>query len=160
MKRGSKPKFNELGSSPAKNIYGYGGLDDAKAFDIKYKQKTTSKNVKTKAINKPAKAIDRPLVVKKKTSVMSGTTRAPQNTPKQYAKASKKYIKKGVKQLAKRGAGRLAAGLVGGGAGVLVSGVIEAYKSGQKHSGGKVRKDQKSFMADAKKKTKSIWNKK
>ena len=34
------------------------------------------------------------------------------------------------------------------------------HQSGQKHSDGKVRKDQKSFMAESKKKTKSIFNKK
>ena len=53
-----------------------------------------------------------------------------------------------------KASGRFAGGI--GAAGML----YEAYKSGQKHSGGKVRKNQKSFMADAKKKTKSIWNKK
>ena len=36
----------------------------------------------------------------------------------------------------------------------------KAYQSGQKHSGGKAVKGQKSFMEESKKKTKSIWNKK
>ena len=35
----------------------------------------------------------------------------------------------------------------------------QAYKSGQKKSGGKAIKGQKSFMAEAKKKTKSIYKK-
>ena len=38
--------------------------------------------------------------------------------------------------------------------------LYDMYKSGQKRSGGKAVKGQKSFMEDAKKKTKSIWNKK
>ena len=33
------------------------------------------------------------------------------------------------------------------------------YKSGQKHSGGKVNPNQKSFMTESKKKTKSIFKK-
>ena len=53
-----------------------------------------------------------------------------------------------------KGAGRL----VGGG--VIASTLYDFYKSGQKHSGGKAVKGQKSFMADAKKKTKSIYTKK
>ena len=44
-------------------------------------------------------------------------------------------------------------------AAVIVSTLHDFYKSGQKHSGGKVNKKQKSFMADAKKSTKSIWKK-
>ena len=38
--------------------------------------------------------------------------------------------------------------------------LYDMYKSGQKHSGGKAVKGQKSFMEDAKKKTKSIFKKK
>ena len=47
-------------------------------------------------------------------------------------------------------------------AGVLgVAGTLyDMYKSGQEHSGGKAVKGQKSFMADAKKNTKSIFKKK
>ena len=49
-------------------------------------------------------------------------------------------------------------GRVLGGLGVAAT-LHEFHKSGQKHSGGKVYKNQKSFMEDAKKKTKSIFKK-
>ena len=45
------------------------------------------------------------------------------------------------------------------GACLVAEGLYQAYKSGKKHSGGKVRKGQKSFMAESKLKTKSIWDK-
>ena len=68
-----------------------------------------------------------------------------------------------LKQVAKKGAqtfaGRLVGGLAGAAGGFLAAGAMGAYKSGQKHSGGKVRKGQKSFMVEAKKKTKSIFKK-
>jgi len=35
----------------------------------------------------------------------------------------------------------------------------QAYKSGQKHSGGKINQNQKSIMSEGKKKTKSLWQK-
>ena len=38
--------------------------------------------------------------------------------------------------------------------------LVKSVHDARKKSGGKVYKDQKSFMADAKKKTKSIFNKK
>jgi len=44
-------------------------------------------------------------------------------------------------------------------AGLVVEAGYQAYKSGQKHSDGKVNKNQKSFMSDAKKNTKSVWKK-
>jgi hypothetical protein len=64
-----------------------------------------------------------------------------------------------LKQVAKKGIGRLAGGLLGGLGGGIAGLAYEAYKSGQKHSGGKVRKGQKSLIAGAKKKTKSIFKK-
>jgi len=70
--------------------------------------------------------------------------------------ANTKITKQVVKNVAKKalkGAGRLAGGLG------LASMAYDAYKSGQKHSGGKAVKGQKSFMADAKKNTKSIYKK-
>jgi len=45
-----------------------------------------------------------------------------------------------------------------GGLGVVAM-AYDAYKSGQKHSGGKAVKGQKSFMADAKKNQTSIIQK-
>tara|TARA_Y100001938_G_C8056006_1_gene414395 strand:- start:77 stop:343 length:267 start_codon:yes stop_codon:yes gene_type:complete len=44
-------------------------------------------------------------------------------------------------------------------AGRLIKKGIKASIAGRKKSGGKVHKDQKSFMADAKKNTKSIFKK-
>jgi len=35
----------------------------------------------------------------------------------------------------------------------------DMYKSGQKHSGGKINPNQKSIMSEGKKKTKSLWQK-
>ena len=74
-----------------------------------------------------------------------------------------KRVGKVVTKVAKKGAqtyaGRLAGGLAGAAGGFLAAGAMAAYKSGQKHSGGKVRKGQKSFMAGTKKKTKSIFKK-
>ena len=74
-------------------------------------------------------------------------------------KRAGKVVTKVAKKGAQTYAGRLAGGLAGAAGGFLAAGAIEAYKSGQKHSGGKVRKGQKSFMAGAKKKTKSIFKK-
>ena len=46
------------------------------------------------------------------------------------------------------------------GVGLVTELGVRAYKSGQKHSGGKINKNQKSIMAEGKKKTKSIFNNK
>ena len=89
------------------------------------------------------------------------------NVSKQFATKAKGLVQgklgKVVTKVAKKGAqtyaGRLVGGLAGAGGGFLAAGAMAAYKSGQKHSGGKVRKGQKSFMAGAKKKTKSIFKK-
>ena len=64
-------------------------------------------------------------------------------------KITKQIAKTGAKNIVSKVASRIAA------PGIL----YDLYKSGQEHSGGKVRKDQKSFMAEAKKKTKSIFKK-
>ena len=76
-------------------------------------------------------------------------------TTKQPSKVSK--FVKGVKKVGKKAL--KVGGRVAGGLGIAQLG-YEAYKSGQKHSGGKAVKGQKSFMADAKKNTKSIYKKK
>ena len=88
-------------------------------------------------------------------------------------KASSRYVNPNIaKQLTKKATsrtlGKLATGVVRkgasrvlGGPASLVAGLAYgAYKSGQKHSGGKAVKGQKSFMAESKKKTKSIYKKK
>ena len=82
------------------------------------------------------------------------TTTPGYSTTKAAKKVSKasKFIK-GAKKVLKVG-GKIAGGL--GVAGTL----YDMYKSGQEHSGGKAVKGQKSFMADAKKNTKSIFKKK
>ena len=49
--------------------------------------------------------------------------------------------------------GKIAGGLA------IATTLRDFYKSGQKHSGGKINKNQKSIMAEGKKKTKSIFNK-
>ena len=64
-------------------------------------------------------------------------------------------VKKIVTKVAKKGAGRLAGGPIG----VLAGMAYGAYKSGKAISGGKAVKGQKSFMAEAKKKTKSMFKK-
>ena len=79
--------------------------------------------------------------------------------PKFPTTAKTKMLKQVAKKGAKTLAGRLVGGLAGAAGGFLAAGAMAAYKSGQKHSGGKVRKGQKSFMVGAKKKTKSIFKK-
>ena len=84
-------------------------------------------------------------------------------------KASSRYVNPNIaKQLTKKATsrtlGKLATGVVRKGAGRLLGGpaglvtglAYGAYKSGQKHSGGKAVKGQKSFMTEAKKKQVSI----
>ena len=65
-------------------------------------------------------------------------------TRSKIAKVGKKALKVG--------------GKIAGGLGVGAT-LYDFYKSGQKHSGGKAVKGQKSFMEESKKKTKSIWDK-
>ena len=62
-----------------------------------------------------------------------------------YKKAAKKGSGKVVTKVATRGAGRL----LGGPASIVASLAYGAYKSGQKHSGGKAVKGQKSFMGSS-----------
>ena len=87
------------------------------------------------------------------------TKAVPRAKTKMLKQVAKKATTKGLGKLAtgvvKKGAGRLA----GGPAGVLAGMAYGAYKSGQKHSGGKAVKGQKSFMEESKKKTKSIFKK-
>ena len=85
--------------------------------------------------------------------------RKPSLTSKFPTTAKTKMIRQVAKKGAQTFAGRLAGGLAGAAGGFLAAGAMGAYKSGQKHSGGKVRKGQKSFMAETKKKTKSIFKK-
>ena len=82
--------------------------------------------------------------------------KAKQLTKKARKKLAKKSLGKVVTKVATRGAGRV----LGGPAGLVAGLAYGAYKSGQKHSGGKAVKGQASFMEESKKKTKSIFKKK
>ena len=84
-----------------------------------------------------------------------------QTTPEQFAKKAKGLgqgkLGKVVTKVAKKGAGRLAGGPVATLAGMAYG----AYKSGQKHSGGKAVKGQETDIVEkAKKEQGSIWDKK
>ena len=67
-------------------------------------------------------------------------------------KATSRTLGKLATGVVRKGAGRL----LGGPAGLVTGLAYGAYKSGQKHSGGKAVKGQKSFMTEAKKKQVSI----
>ena len=136
--------FSGFGNSPMKQIkVGEEGFKARQASKLKGQEFV--KNLKTKgdlANTKMAK--DFKVNLKKGKDVLSRTTKALGNTSKQLAKGAKQALKIG---------GRLAGGL-----GIATMG-YDAYKSGQKHSGGKINPNQKSIMSEGKKKTKSIWRK-
>ena len=149
--------FSGFGNSPIKQIKV--GKEGFKARQIsKQKGKDFVKNLKTKG----------DLVSKKPTSTgykphKVGTFNGRDVTFTKHKRIEKplsargKAQKKAIKKFAGKAtkvASKIAAPL-----GVAAT-LYDFYKSGQKHSGGKARKDQKSFMADTKKKTKFIWNKK
>ena len=73
------------------------------------------------------------------------------------SEAALKGAKQGVKKVASKSISNIA-GKALGGLGIAAT-LYDFYKSGQKHSGGKAVKGQKSFMAESKKKTKSIFKK-
>ena len=115
----------------------------------KQKSKDFVKNLKTKG----------DLVSKKPASILDRTTKAFKNTPKQFAKNAKTILatnlKSAGKQIVKKGAGRLVGAALG--PVTTVAGLAYgAYKSGQKHSGGKAVKGQKTGII---KPSKSIYNK-
>ena len=172
LKSGNKTSFKEMGAieadSPAKDYkkgyYGEGKSSPAKQAiggDAgeqltswnKYKAEKSKKNFdarqaskqKGKDFVKNLKAKG-DLASKKPTSTLSRTAKTLQNTPKQYVKTAKNVAKKALK-----GAGRLAGGL-----GVATT-LYSMYKSGQKHSGGKAVKGQKTGVVAPKK---SIYDKK
>ena len=151
--------FNMTGSS-ASTTPGYKETKIAKAkkfkqkFDArqvsKQKGKDFVKNLKTKG----------DLVSKKPASILDRTTKAFKNTPKQFAKNAKTILatnlKSAGKQIVKKGAGRLVGAALG--PVTTVAGLAYgAYKSGQKHSGGKAVKGQKTGIVTPDPK-KSIYN--
>ena len=151
MKRGAAPKFKELGSSPAKQVKG----NYPKGFNYmgdNWPDKTPgykdTKATKTKMAtdfnleNKKAQNVKLAKVNKK--STLSRVTKAFKDTPKQLAKG-KKFAKKALK-IGGRSLGLASLGVM----------AYDAYKSGQKHSGGKAFKGQKTGVVTPKK---SIYDK-
>jgi len=127
-------------ASPTKQAI---GGDAGEAIDHWKKYKKTSQGVRKAISKKPASTLGR-------------TTKAMQNIPKQFAKQAKTKM---LKQVARKGAGRLAGGPVGAVAGLAYG----AYKSGQKHSGGKAgsKEGQAKWKAQKEKAGKSdVWGKK
>jgi len=116
-----------------------------KDFNIKGGPSKTPGYSSTKMAKNPASTLDR-------------TTKAMQNIPKQFTKATSKNLGKLATGVIKKGVGRLAAGPVAG----LAGAAYGAYKSGQKHSGGKAgsKEGQAKWKAQKEKAPKSdIWGK-
>ena len=118
-------------------------------------KKELAKKLSTKTVEKGD------LVSKKPTSITSGTTKAMKNVPKQFTNLSKTKMLKEVprakrmlKQVVKAGRIGLKGSIAGG---LITEGLLAAYKSGQKHSGGKAVKGQKTGVVAPKK---SIFKKK
>ena len=190
MKRGAKPKFNELGSSPVKGkgdnlkrimserkalakktgtFYAPGaepnlpkGSNYPKGFNYKGSSASTTpkytaadraKNVKLKAWRKEFDIWQEGVEAKHKASEAKRLSeirpyKGGKEVTSKVSKASK--LVKGAKKVLKAG------GRVAGGLGVAAT-LYDMYKSGQKHSGGKAVKGQKTGVVAPKK---SIWNKK
>ena len=144
-KKGSMPKDFNITGSKASTTPGYSTTKLAK-----------SKLPKDFNITGSSKAGKFAKVSKKPVSRLGGVIKGLQTTPEQFATKAKTKM---LKQVAKKGVGRLVGAAFGPGT-ALAGMAYGAYKSGQKHSGGKAVKGQKSFMAESKKKTKSIYSKK
>ena len=165
FKQRSSGPFKMMGSSPAKQVKGKFNFTGAGAS-------TTPKYNTTKAAKKSTSIVQ--------SLIKPGATDAtksigPKNTIKsELKKGSKRFVEsakgqwkgfkvpkvasKIVKAATTLGKVARAVGKASQ-AGLLVEAGYQAYKSGQKHSDGKVNKNQKSFMSDAKKNTKSVWKK-
>ena len=160
MKSSGLP-FKELGSSPAKQVIGaWSGsglpheIDSGKNLSKKDLVKRAIAESKANPPKPSSIETVRTLAETKKPDDTAARQLASKKLNKAFNKRQRiKAIKKVGKKALKVG-GRIAGGL-----GVAQLG-YEAYKSGQKHSGGKAVKGQKSFMAESKKKTKSIYKKK
>ena len=135
--------FSGFGNSPMKNI---------KNFEKFQTQKQKAKDFVEKL---------KPQIKKKPTGTLSRTAKTFQNVPKQFAAKAKTEM---VKQAAKKGLGALVGRASG--AGTILSLGYQAYKAGQKKSGGKINPNQKSIIKEGKKKIDrskfnvSIYNKK
>jgi hypothetical protein len=184
LKSGNKSSFKNLGSSP---IYQKPGGIKGEAIDHWNKYKSTKAKwakahdaaidrlaTNPKTANLPAKEFDalldktsklytkqapkvtKDLVSKKPTSITSGTAKAMQNVPKQFVKkTTSKTLGKLATGTIRKGASRI----LGGPAAALAGAAYGAYKSGQKHSGGKAVKGQKTGVVAPDPK-KSIFKKK
>ena len=151
-KQPSTGPFKMMGSSPAK----YDGPNlSPKLLALKKQRETASNAGKIIKFGEGSNIIpdaDDTVSRNFNTKGSKGTVgKTPGYSTTKVSKASK-FIK-GAKKVLKVG-GKITGGL--GIAGTL----YDMYKSGQEHSGGKAVKGQKSFMADAKKNTKSIYKKK
>ena len=172
MKSGNKVSFKNMGSPILQtggnymidsNTLGDKSSSPAQKKEFNFKSKgnfnisgskasttpgySTTKAAKTQNFRNAANKIK---TVSSKTNKGSKVINAFKNTPKQYVKPAKEIAKKGLKKIVSKVVAPLA----------VATTLYDMYKSGQKHSGGKAVKGQKSFMADAKKNTKSIYKKK
>ena len=138
LKSGNASSFKNMGSSPAKQV--------KENFNFTGDSKSTTPGHSTTKI---AKTTNKGLPKNFNITGDKASTTPKYNTPK-----TSKVVKalKNTQQILKK-AGKIIAPI-----GIATT-LYDFYKSGQKHSGGKVNKGQKSFMSDAKKNTKSIFKK-
>ena len=151
-KRPPKPKWGEK-ESPAKQAI---GGDAGEAIDHWKKYKKTSQGVR-KAISKKVPSFKTHVQAFKDAPMTGevGKGKILKKSASNLAKVTKRGLGKVVTKVAKKGVGRLAGGPVG----AVLGAAYGAYKSGQKHSGGKIDPNQKSIMTEGKKKG-SIYDKK
>jgi len=134
---------------------GHGTIRDLEAKNKRNFKQFQAQKQKAKDFVKKLK----PQIKKKPTGTLGRTAKTFQNVPKQFAAKAKTEM---VKQVAKKGLGALVGRASG--VGTILSLGYEAYKAGQKKSGGKINPNQKSIIKEGKKKPInrkfSIYNKK
>jgi len=143
LKSGNASAFKNLGSSPMKEFNMTGSIKAGEKIVSKVDVANALK-VKTQNFRDAANKIK---TVSSKTNKGSKVIQALKNTPKQY-------VKPAIKEIAKKGFEKIVSKVVAPLA--VATTLYDFHQSGQKHSGGKVNVNQKSFMAEAKKKQKSI----
>jgi len=138
--------FSGFGNSPMKQK---GFIRTPEGFDHEASKKLAKQEFKRNAA-KSGHGTIKDLVKKKSTGTLRTTAKALQNVPKQFATKAKTKM---IKQVAKKGLGALArvAGRASG-VGTILSLGYQAYKAGQKKSGGKINPNQKSIIKEGKKK--------
>ena len=124
---------------------GHGTIKDLEAKNKKNFKQFQAQKQKAKDFVKNLK----PQIKKKPTGTLRTTAKTLQGVPKQFAAKAKTKM---VKQVAKKGLGALArtAGRASG-VGTILSLGYQAYKAGQKKSGGKINPKQKSIIKEGKK---------